>query len=98
MPINEVEQGQKLQAKAEKVREISDVEVELVGSWLWVDGETYEHKDKLNELGFRWSNKREKWYWHTGPWKGYGSDKSYKHLKDKHGAQTIKAPEEEEDE
>lgn len=37
--------------------------VELCGSWLWISGETRQHKDELKKLGCRWSSKKSLWYW-----------------------------------
>lgn len=39
--------------------------IELVGSWLWVTGNTYQHKDILKGLGFRYASKKKAWYWHS---------------------------------
>lgn len=40
-----------------------NVEIELIGSWVWVSGETKDHRLTLKELGLRWNNKRKMWYW-----------------------------------
>jgi len=40
--------------------------VELIGSWIWVTGNTKEHKDTLKELHFRYSAKKAAWYFHEG--------------------------------
>lgn len=37
--------------------------IELVGSWIWVSGDTKEIKDKLKELGFKWACKKKMWYY-----------------------------------
>ena len=39
-----------------------EVELEMCGSWLWVSGNTYAHKDKLKELGLRYSPNKQMWY------------------------------------
>ena len=41
-----------------------DLEVELVGSWVWCGGNTKPHKDELKAAGFRWSQNKSRWYWH----------------------------------
>ena len=41
-----------------------DLEVELVGSWVWCGGNTKPHKDDLKAAGFHWSQNKERWYWH----------------------------------
>ena len=39
-----------------------DVEIHLIGLWLWITGETKQYKDKLKEIGCWWHSKRECWY------------------------------------
>lgn len=89
---------EELQLKLDQVREIPGLIVELVGSWIWVSGETKKHKDQLKALGFWWSHKREKWYFHTGKMGGFSSSKSYKQLKQKYGATKVKDLEDDNDE
>ena len=36
--------------------------VELCGTWVWVSGNTYPHKDILKTAGFFWSKKKTAWY------------------------------------
>ena len=37
--------------------------VELCGSWLWIGGDTRQHKETLKAAGCRWSNNKKLWYW-----------------------------------
>lgn len=39
--------------------------IELVGRWIWVNGNTYPYKDIIKSLGFKWANTKKSWYWHT---------------------------------
>lgn len=39
------------------------INIEIVGIWIWVDGDTYKYKDRLKEYGFQWSKNRKKWHW-----------------------------------
>ena len=36
---------------------------EVCGTWLWVTGKTYQAKDTLKELGFRYSANKLSWYY-----------------------------------
>lgn len=38
---------------------------EIIGSWLWVTGNTKKHKEKLKELGLKFSRHKIAWYWHN---------------------------------
>lgn len=39
--------------------------IDLCGSWLWVTGNTYQYKDIIKGLGFRYASKKKAWYWHS---------------------------------
>ena len=43
--------------------------IELCGSWLWVTGNTRDHKDILKELHFSWSKNKAAWYFHFEPFR-----------------------------
>ena len=43
---------------------LEGIEVELCGSWLWIGGNTKEHKDALKAAGCRWCSKKKLWSWH----------------------------------
>lgn len=66
-----------------------NVNIEIVGSWLWVDGATFTIKDLLHKLNFTWSKARKKWY--LGELDG---NKRYKRtafeiLRNKYGSQVF---------
>ena len=42
---------------------LPELNIEFCGSWLWVSGDTYEHRELLKELGYRYSNNKKCWYW-----------------------------------
>lgn len=42
---------------------LEGLEVELCGSWLWVSGDTYQHREALKAAGYRWASKKQMWYW-----------------------------------
>lgn len=70
-----------------------NITIEIVGSWIWIDGETYSIKDELKKLGFNWASKKKKWY--------YNPDKTYKkksrkqlsmdEIKSYYGSKTVKS-------
>lgn len=49
----------------EKVKQIAllGLNMEVCGSWLWVSGNTREHKEALKELGLRYSPNKMMWYY-----------------------------------
>ncbi len=73
-----------------KVVALEGIEIDLVGSWLWITGETKRHKDALKAAGFRWASKKLAWYWYP-EWAAVerGSRKSLDQIKDKYGSSRL---------
>ena len=85
---------------AEEFREILAVllglpglTVELCGSWLWISGETRQHKDALKAAGCRWSSSKKMWYWrHPEDARGhYRGKRSMNEIRSKYGSQVFDA-------
>ena len=71
---------------------LDDVVIELVGQWVWVSGDTKEHKEKLKELGFKWASKKK--MWHFGELKRRNhKEQSIEDIKAKYGSETLKSKE-----
>lgn len=65
---------------------IHDCTIALIGTWLWVTGNTKPNKDRFKALGLQWHSKRECWFFHTGGRKYYrSSGKSFKTLANQYG-------------
>ncbi|MDD2508645.1 MAG: hypothetical protein PHS78_06360 [Aliarcobacter skirrowii] len=63
--------------------------IELVGSWIWVSGDTKEIKDKLKELGFKWASKKKMWFYGEMKKRNH-KEQSMEDIKGKYGATTLK--------
>ncbi|MCK9532679.1 MAG: hypothetical protein M0R77_19505 [Gammaproteobacteria bacterium] len=62
--------------------------IEVVGSWIWLSGDTKDIKETLKELGFKWASKKKMWYY--GEMKGRNpKQKSMDDIKAKYGSQTV---------
>ena len=42
---------------------LEGIEIELVGAWLWLSGNSWPHRQKLRQAGCRWSSSKKRWYW-----------------------------------
>ena len=42
---------------------MNGIDIEICGSWLWVSGNTYEHRAEIAALGFKYSKNKKSWYW-----------------------------------
>ena len=43
---------------------LDGLKIELIGRWIWVSGNTKEHKETLKSLKFRWCKNKGAWSWH----------------------------------
>ena len=66
-----------------------NIVITVIGSWIWLEGETKIIKDKLKELGFRWAIKKKMWYFGEKVRNG-GKTKSMEDIKNKYGSTTVK--------
>ena len=67
--------------------------VELCGCWLWIGGNTREHKEELKAAGCRWSNNKKMWYWHhieEGS-KWHRGKRTMSEIRTKYGSQVFTA-------
>lgn len=55
--------------KINKLINLSGIEIELCGTWLWITGDTKPYKEQLKELGFKFSGKKLAWYWKPGTYR-----------------------------
>ena len=71
----------------EKIIHFNGIEINLVGAWIWLDGNTYQYKEELKGIGFKWSKNRKKWYWNNGEYIGRGNKKiSFSQIENKYGS------------
>ncbi len=69
---------------------LKDILVEICGSWVWVSGNTKEHKDILKELKFKYAHKKQAWYYHTEPYKKKGKrELTLDEIRDMFGSQSY---------
>ena len=55
----------KLREVLQRIITFEGINIEIVGCWIWVDGNTYEYKATLKKIGFKWASEKKKWYFHT---------------------------------
>lgn len=69
---------------------MAGLEIEVCGSWLWVGGNTKEHKDSLKGMGMRWASKKHRWYKAPKDWKRKTHrELSMDEIRSKFGSQTV---------
>jgi hypothetical protein len=62
------------------------VVIALMGSWLWLTGETRANKDAIKAMGYKYSATKESWYFHTGTFRSKSRGKfSLNDIESKYG-------------
>ena len=72
----------------------NELTIEIIGSWLWISGNTYPLRDMIKNLGLLWSKGRKKWYYTADNIEGankYYKKKTYDQLKNDYGYTKIKS-------
>ena len=72
----------------------NELTIEIIGSWLWISGNTYPLRNIIKSLGLLWSKGRKKWYYTADNIDGankYYKKKTYDELKNNYGYTKIKS-------
>ena len=69
--------------------QMQNVEIALIGTWLWILGTTKPFKEQLRDLGCRWHFKRKCWYFHTGKYHRSNSSSELSELSEKYGSKVF---------
>lgn len=67
----------KIMELIEKFATNDDININIIGDWIWLDGETKPHKEAIKALGFKFSKNKTAWYWHNGNYRRFGGKKEY---------------------
>ncbi|MBR3740609.1 MAG: J domain-containing protein [Clostridia bacterium] len=69
---------------------LQGIMIELCGEWLWITGETRQHKDALKAAGYRFSGNKQAWYWHEEGYRKMGKKKfSLDEIRGMYGSQRV---------
>lgn len=55
----------KLREVLQQIISFTGINIIIAGCWIWVDGDTFQYKETLKALGFKWAREKRKWYFHT---------------------------------
>lgn len=77
-----------------RVIHFDGVNVEIIGSWVWLTGSTMLYKDEIKSAGFWWSKSKKAWYWNGSPERSKRRGQySMSELRAKWGSQEIEKEE-----
>ena len=74
-------------------RNLPGIRIMLVGTWLWIGGDTKPVKTQLKELGFKWHNERTLWFWNTGSYRRGKSNADFSAIALKYGYKEFSSEE-----
>lgn len=83
------EAEQRMKDALDKIINLEGLEIEIIGTWLWVSGDTKTHKEALKEAGLKWNGKLEKWLFVGSKSNGRGT-MAMDQIREKHGSQVVK--------
>lgn len=66
-----------------------NIDIEIIGSWVWCFN-SYEYREQLKALGFKYSGKRKAWVWHSGEYKARKSKMTIDEIRAKYGNEQIR--------
>ena len=85
--------GDKFKDIINELIKYNELTIEIIGSWLWISGNTYPLRNIIKSLGLLWSKGRKKWYY-TADTIGANTHykkKTYDQLKNDYGYTKIKS-------
>lgn len=59
------ENDKSLREALRKIINFDGIEIEIVGQWIWISGNTFTYKKELKEIGFKWASQKKQWFWHS---------------------------------
>jgi len=86
--LSEAEQV-KLEAVCLELKKVAGLTLHLVGSWLWIGGETKANKETLKACGCRWARKKQMWYFNPSKRFYNPKPKEYSEIVAKYGDVTL---------
>jgi curved DNA-binding protein CbpA len=84
----ESEIEQKVRAAVERIAHLDGLDIEIIGAWVWVSGDTQTHKDALKAAEYWWMRKKEMWAYKGKVSHGKGNT-SLEEMREKYGSQRV---------
>lgn len=47
----------------DKIIFFEGITISIIGQWIWIEGNSYNYKEELKKLGFKWSKNKKAWYY-----------------------------------
>lgn len=87
---NEQNISDAFKAIIDRIIHIPNINIEIIGSWIWVSGNTFPVKDELKQAGFKFQGAKKMWFWHAGDYTRRGKGEiSIEEIRANYGSQNI---------
>ena len=73
---------------------LDGVGIEICGSFIWLSGETYQWRDAIRALGFKWSRNKKMWYMAPTKRRARNNNWSMERIRAAHGSFVVTEAEE----
>ena len=83
------ESSQLFKEKINAIINLEGIEIEIVGLWLWITGNTYLVKDAIKTAGFFFAKKKQAWFWRPEHAAGGRGKSTLDELRSKYGSEKI---------
>ncbi len=69
---------------------LSGINIEVCGAWVWLSGNTKQHKEKIKASGYWWAKKKAAWYFRPADYKSRNKgDWDMDKIRDKYGSVSV---------
>ncbi len=86
---NNWESSQLFKEKINSIINLEGIEIEIVGLWLWITGNTFAVKDVLKAAGFFFASRKQAWFWRPEHAAGGRGKSTLEELRAKYGSERI---------
>lgn len=86
----EMQVSEEIRDMLDRIMFLKGVDIEVIGGWIWITGNTFAIRTTLKSLGFLFSHPKTAWYWHKGEYrKKSGKIQSMDEMRDFWGSQKM---------
>jgi curved DNA-binding protein CbpA len=71
---------------------IPGIIIELIGSWIWISGNTFPVKEQIKAAGFKFHSTKKMWFWYPGEYKKFNNkEMDIEDIRKHYGSETFKS-------
>ena len=82
--------SEEMRQRLDRIISLPGIVIELIGSWIWITGNTFAVRETLKGEGYNFSHPKSAWYWHKGEYfKKSGKLMSMDEMRDVWGSEKV---------